>query len=211
MGNSAICNGVTDVDLASDPLWPSSWPQPPPPHQRRLRIRDLRKPGPRACCISCSPPTTRRQLHQRSERPCTPSAFTSQRVDNARWLPTAAWNFRQLSRAYDLRKLRGNQLVEKPARTGSGASRAHHRRDQVIAPIFAGIRSPRMGRTQGRDPHRPRLRTVPRPRADPPRPPGPHDPGAASRLRNPNPHGPNRQRTLDRESSRSSARTSARA
>ena len=77
VGNSVICNGVTDVDLASDPLWPSSWPQPPPPHQRRLRIRDLRKPGPRACCISCSPPTTRRQLHQRSERPCTPSAFTS--------------------------------------------------------------------------------------------------------------------------------------
>ncbi len=57
--------------------------------------------------------------------------------------------------AYDLRKLRGKQLVEKPART-----RRYHvppasartisalltLRDHVIAPILAGIRSPRMGR-----------------------------------------------------------------
>ena len=70
-----------------------------------------------------APPTIRKALH-------TIGIHITQRVDNARWLPTAAWNFRQLSRAYDLRKLRGNQIVEKPARTGSGASRAHHRRDQ---------------------------------------------------------------------------------
>ena len=57
--------------------------------------------------------------------------------------------------AYDLRKLRGKQLVDKPGRT-----RRYHvpplaartgaalltLRDQVIAPILAGIRSPRMGR-----------------------------------------------------------------
>ncbi|HSK54858.1 MAG TPA: hypothetical protein VK908_06350, partial [Jiangellales bacterium] len=57
--------------------------------------------------------------------------------------------------AYDLRKLRGKQLVVKPGRT-----RRHHvptpaartiaalltLRDQVIAPILAGVRSPRMGR-----------------------------------------------------------------
>ena len=57
--------------------------------------------------------------------------------------------------AYDLRKLRGKQLVDKPART-----RRYHvppasartisalltLRDHVIAPILAGIRSPRMGR-----------------------------------------------------------------
>ena len=57
--------------------------------------------------------------------------------------------------AYDLRKLRGKQLISKPART-----RRYHvqpqaartiaalltLRDQVIAPILAGIRSPRMGR-----------------------------------------------------------------
>ncbi len=57
--------------------------------------------------------------------------------------------------AYDLRKLRGKQLIEKPGRT-----RRYHvpptaartitalltLRDQVIAPILAGMRSPRMGR-----------------------------------------------------------------
>jgi hypothetical protein len=57
--------------------------------------------------------------------------------------------------AYDLRKLRCKQLISKPART-----RRYHvqpqaartiaalltLRDQVIAPILAGIRSPRMGR-----------------------------------------------------------------
>ena len=57
--------------------------------------------------------------------------------------------------AYDLRKLRGKQLIDKPART-----RRYHvppdgartiaalltLRDHVIAPILAGIRSPRMGR-----------------------------------------------------------------
>jgi hypothetical protein len=57
--------------------------------------------------------------------------------------------------AYDLRKLRGKQLISKPART-----RRYHvppdgartiaalltLRDHVIAPILAGVRSPRMGR-----------------------------------------------------------------
>jgi len=57
--------------------------------------------------------------------------------------------------AYDLRKLRGKRLVDKP-----GRSRRYHLpapaartiaamlslRDQVIAPILAGVRSPRMGR-----------------------------------------------------------------
>ena len=57
--------------------------------------------------------------------------------------------------AYDLRKLRGKDLVTKP-----GRSRRYHchptaastiaalpaLRDHVIAPILAGIRSPRMGR-----------------------------------------------------------------
>ncbi|MBS4729652.1 hypothetical protein MSM1_15295 [Mycobacterium sp. SM1] len=57
--------------------------------------------------------------------------------------------------AYDLRKLRGKQLVDKPARTRhylvpTQAARTIAAlltlRDQVIAPILAGIRSPRMGR-----------------------------------------------------------------
>ena len=57
--------------------------------------------------------------------------------------------------AYDLRKLRGKQLISKPGRT-----RRYHvpadsarviaallaLRDHVIAPILAGVRSPRTGR-----------------------------------------------------------------
>jgi hypothetical protein len=64
-----------------------------------------------------------------------------------------AYTIRQA--AYDLRKLRGKQLVDKPGRT-----RRYHvpppaartisalltLRDHVIAPILAGVRSPRMGR-----------------------------------------------------------------
>ena len=57
--------------------------------------------------------------------------------------------------AYDLRKLRGKQLTDKPARTRryrvpSLAARTIAAlltlRDQVIAPILAAVRSPRMGR-----------------------------------------------------------------
>ena len=66
---------------------------------------------------------------------------------------SAAYSIRQA--AYDLRKIRGKQLLDKPAR-----SRRYHvppqaartiaalltLRDQVIAPILAAVRSPRMGR-----------------------------------------------------------------
>ena len=66
---------------------------------------------------------------------------------------TAGYSTRHAS--YDLRKIRGKHLVEKPRRT-----RRYHvppdaartiaalltLRDQVIAPIIAGVRSPRMGR-----------------------------------------------------------------
>lgn len=57
--------------------------------------------------------------------------------------------------AYDLRKLRGKQLLDKPARTRrywvpALAARTIAAlltlRDQVIAPILAAVRSPRMGR-----------------------------------------------------------------
>jgi len=57
--------------------------------------------------------------------------------------------------AYDLRKLRGKQLIDKPGRTRRYYVPPHAARtisalltlrDYVIAPILAGIRSPRMGR-----------------------------------------------------------------
>ena len=74
---------------------------------------------------------------------CTPSPVSI----------TAGYTVRQA--AYDLRKLRGKQLVDKPGRARryrvpSLAARTIAAllalRDQVIAPILAGIRSPRMGR-----------------------------------------------------------------
>ena len=74
-------------------------------------------------------------------------------------------------------------------------------RDQVIASILAGIRSPRIGpkpkawtridRDTNRSPSTCR----------PLRRPGPHDPGAASRLTIPTTCGPHRQRMVDRQSS----------
>ena len=57
--------------------------------------------------------------------------------------------------AYDLRKLRGKHLVDKPGRTrryhvGDQPARTITAvlalRDQIIGPILAGVRSPRMGR-----------------------------------------------------------------
>ncbi len=56
---------------------------------------------------------------------------------------------------YDLRKLRGKQLIDKPTRTRRYHVPPHAARtisalltlrDHVIAPILAGVRSPRMGR-----------------------------------------------------------------
>ena len=65
----------------------------------------------------------------------------------------ASYTIRQA--AYDLRKLRGKNLIAKPGRsrryqTPPPAARTIAAllalRDQVIAPILAGVRSPRMGR-----------------------------------------------------------------
>jgi hypothetical protein len=57
--------------------------------------------------------------------------------------------------AYDLRKLRSKQLIDQPSRTRRYHVPPHAAhtisalltlRDHVIAPILAGVRSPRMGR-----------------------------------------------------------------
>jgi len=65
----------------------------------------------------------------------------------------SAYNVRQA--AYDLRKLRGKQLVDKPGRSrryqlpplaARTIAALLTLRDQVIAPILAGVHSPKMGR-----------------------------------------------------------------
>ena len=86
-------------------------------------------------------------------RTASPWATSPRRSPRSPAHPTP--NTPSAKRAYDLRKLRGNQLVDKPARTRrhrvpAPAARTIAAlltvRDQVIAPILAGIRSPRMGR-----------------------------------------------------------------
>ena len=78
--------------------------------------------------------------------------------------------------AYDLRKLRGKQLIDKPGRTRRYHVPPHAARtiaalltlrDHVIAPILAGVRSPRIGRKPRLDPRRPRLRDPPHRHAGP--------------------------------------------
>ncbi len=86
-----------------------------------------------------------------------PHGFTvgdfAARVRAMTGISDAEYSIRQA--AYDLRKLRGKRLVDKPARTRryrvpALAARTIAAlltlRDQVIAPILAGVRSPRMGR-----------------------------------------------------------------
>jgi hypothetical protein len=84
-----------------------------------------------------------------------PGGFTvAQHAERVRQI-TGQHGYTTRQAAYDLRKLRGKQLIYKPGRT-----RRYHvppdsarviaallaLRDHVIAPILAGVRSPRMGR-----------------------------------------------------------------
>ena len=105
--------------------------------------------------IDLNKPRIRAALSATLALAATPHGFTvaehSARVQ--RLSGQAGYTIRQA--AYDLRKLRGKNLVVKP-----GRSRRYHvppaaartiaallaPRDQVIAPIIAGVRSPRMGR-----------------------------------------------------------------
>jgi hypothetical protein len=105
--------------------------------------------------IDLNKPRIRAALSAALALAATPHGFTvaehAARVQ--RLTGQAGYTIRQA--AYDLRKLRGKNLVVKP-----GRSRRYHvppaaartiaallaLRDQVIAPIIAGVRSPRMGR-----------------------------------------------------------------
>jgi hypothetical protein len=100
------------------------------------------------CVTRCAPPWRWRQRRTGSPSPSSPprcNALTG--VDHCGYTVRPA--------DYDLRKLRGKQLVGKPGRTrryhvGAPAARTIAAlltlRDQVIAPILAAVRSPRMGR-----------------------------------------------------------------
>jgi len=84
-----------------------------------------------------------------------PNGFTAAELTGKVHAITGDTAYTTRQAAYDLRKLRGKQLVDKP-----GRSRRYHTppqaaaviaallalRDQVIGPILAGVRSPRRGR-----------------------------------------------------------------
>jgi hypothetical protein len=84
-----------------------------------------------------------------------PGGFTVQDLTTKVHTMTGHTDYTNRQAAYDLRKLRGKDLIVKP-----GRSRRYHLpaqpariitalltlREQVISPILAGIRSPRMGR-----------------------------------------------------------------
>jgi hypothetical protein len=84
-----------------------------------------------------------------------PGGFTVQDLTTKVHTMTGHTDYTNRQAAYDLRKLRGKDLIGKP-----GRSRRYHLpaqpariitalltlREQVISPILAGIRSPRMGR-----------------------------------------------------------------
>jgi hypothetical protein len=118
-------------------------PQPVQAGDRRIAGVDLNKPRIRAAlsaALALAP---------------APRGFTAAQHAARVRQTTGQESYTTRQAAYDLRKLRGKHLVDKP-----GRARRYHvppqsariiaavlaRRDHVIAPILAGVRSPRMGR-----------------------------------------------------------------
>ncbi len=105
--------------------------------------------------IDLNKPRIRAALAAALALAAAPHGFTvAEFTANARQLDkNAGYTIRQ--GAYDLRKLRGKDLAVKPGRTRRYHTPAEAARtiaallalrDQVIAPILAGVRSPRRGR-----------------------------------------------------------------
>jgi hypothetical protein len=105
--------------------------------------------------IDLSKPRTRAALSAALALTAAPRGFTSAEFTARVQSMTGHADYTTRQAAYDLRKFRGKHLADKP-----GRSRRYHippeaartiaalltLRDQVIAPILAGVRSPRMGR-----------------------------------------------------------------
>jgi hypothetical protein len=107
--------------------------------------------------VDINKPRLRTALHAALALSAAPGGFTvADLAAKVNANTGGAYTARQA--AYDLRKLRGKNLVHKPGRSrryyvpGSSARTIAALlclRDQVIAPILAGIRSPRQGRKPG--------------------------------------------------------------
>ncbi len=105
--------------------------------------------------IDLNKPRIRAALSAALALTAAPSGFTVAEFTAKVRAMTRQTSYTTRQAAYDLRKLRGKGLVDKPGRTRryhvpAGAARTIAAllalRDHVIAPILAGIRSPRMGR-----------------------------------------------------------------
>ena len=135
---------ATTLDCADTGFLPwMSCPSPPRPERAGSPGVDLNKPRTRAAlsaALSLAP---------------APGGFTvAEHAAKVRQI-TGQDGYTTRQAAYDLRKLRGKQLISKPGRTRryhvpADAARTITAllalRDHVIAPILAGVRSPHMGR-----------------------------------------------------------------
>src|SRR5215207_11725282 len=105
--------------------------------------------------VDLNKPRTRAALHAVLALAAAPAGFTVKDLASKVQTMTGHTDYTIRQAAYDLRKLRGKHLIDKP-----GRGRRYHvpqqaartiaallaLRDQVIAPILAGVRSPRPGR-----------------------------------------------------------------
>ena len=105
--------------------------------------------------VDLNKPRTRQAMHAVLALAAAPGGFTVADFTTKVHAITGRTDYTVRQAAYDLRKLRGKHLLDKP-----GRSRRYHvpppaartitallaLRDQVIGPILAGIRSPRNGR-----------------------------------------------------------------
>ena len=108
--------------------------------------------------VDLNKPRVRTALHAVLALSAAPGGFTVADLAAKVNINTGNGAYTTRQAAYDLRKLRGKDLVHKPGRTRRyhvPASSARTiaallcLRDQVIAPILAGIHSPRQGRKPG--------------------------------------------------------------
>jgi DNA-binding transcriptional ArsR family regulator len=105
--------------------------------------------------IDLNRPRTRAALHAARALAAAPGGFTVKDLAAKVQAMTGHTDYTIRQAAYDLRRLRGKHLVEQPGRSRHSHVPAQAARtiaalltlrDQVIAPILAGVRSPRMGR-----------------------------------------------------------------
>jgi hypothetical protein len=105
--------------------------------------------------VDLNKPRIRTTLHCVLALSAAPGGFTVKDLTTKVHTATGSTDYTTCQAAYDLPKLRGKHLVDKPGRThryhvspqpARTITALLALRDQIIGPILAGVRSPRMGR-----------------------------------------------------------------